>query len=277
LSPDSASRHFLALECAIIEEPQKIKNFIDLSARFPEYPLITRGLGMYYFSIGELDKALIYLKKAFADNPQTLLSDMVFLARLAHYAGEPAAIILSEMGPWSPQVRALAETEVGAEALLTDNNSDHLVWSLMAQGRISEAVKAAGPRPNPNTIILAAASDGAPPELLGRLTAIDPRHDLNPQGAWTLFGILLKNGADSSLVEDYLMSIARNEELVLGAILLIKENRMEELLHLMRGHDPLRQGYVALAAHLAYPDMEIEDFRKMAKGFLFIGERPYLR
>ncbi|MDR2459951.1 MAG: hypothetical protein LBE38_04085 [Deltaproteobacteria bacterium] len=277
LGAHSASDYFLALECAKMEDPNKASEFVELSKRFPDYPLITRGLGMYYFSLGSIDNAIVNLNKAFSDNPQTLLSDMVLLARLNHYAGETAPVILSEMGPWSPQVRALVEPEAAVieTSNIGEQNSDYDVWGLLAQGKVLEALEAAGPNPDPNTLILIAASDGAPPELLDRLANIDP-HDLNPQGGWALFGLLTRNDMDSSLVEDYLMNMARDPDLVLGAILLIHENRMLELLSLIQGRNPQHQGFIALAAVLSHPHRDLTGFRKIAKGFLFIGERPYM-
>jgi hypothetical protein len=384
-----------------------------LAERFPDYAFVTRALGMEAFAEGDTAKALELLRKAFAEDPRVMLSDIDLLARLSRLEGLTQAEILAAIGPWSPATRRLAEAEMselpddsvppragssggaegtgspegsaeseetgkpegtggsegdgkpegagglegtggseetggsegagGSEAAGTseatpgsegagtseedggpegsgsperaggpegsgetgkpedsegpeesagseipassndpgtpvpDVQDPELALRLLHQGRPEEALNAS-PEPLRREMLLwAAASDGAGPDLVREWAETFAPAWLSPATVWCDWALSVREGEDRSRSEAFIEAAAPDPETSRRAIWHILERDWEGLKNAARGHDPRFQGQLALAAVIVWGEDAPKEARHMAKSYLFIGERPYLK
>ncbi|MDR1036755.1 MAG: hypothetical protein LBT40_09325 [Deltaproteobacteria bacterium] len=140
------------LEVLCVPDPTVRAGMVrELSGRFPDYPFVTRALGMVAFREGDTAKALKLLRKAFAEDPRVMLLDIDLLARLSRLEGLTQAEILAEIGPWSPATRRLAEAEISnvfadVESAYMDGHSPGSPW--LQDG--AEADAPGGPEGSPS-------------------------------------------------------------------------------------------------------------------------------
>jgi hypothetical protein len=246
-----------------------------LAARFPDYPFVSRAMGMKAFSDGDTAAALELLRKAFAEDPRVMLMDMDLLARLSRLEGRTKAEILAEIGPWSPATRRLAEAE-GPEPPHPRLSPAELSLRLLHLGKPSEALSAS-PEPFRREMLLwAAASDGAGKGLVDAWQESFAPDYLTPRTAWCYWALSVREGDDSAPAEGFILATAQDPAAARKAFLHILSRDWEALKDLSRGRDPRFQGQLALAASLVWKDEAPEEARHVAKSYLYIGERPYM-
>ncbi|MDR3155295.1 MAG: hypothetical protein LBW85_13755 [Deltaproteobacteria bacterium] len=247
-----------------------------LLARFPGSPFLLRAAGLEAFAAGDTALALERLAKAFAADPRVMLQDTDMLARLSRLGGKSRAEILSEIGPWSPSTRRLSEPEAPEEPSPSDS-ARLLSLRRLYQGRPADALNAAPEPFRKDMLLWAAASDGAGDELVSAWREYFSPEQLSGLTAWCDWALSVREGKDSSAAESLILEMASEPELARKAFRHILDGDWESLRELSRGLDPWFQGQLALALTVIRQNEAPAEARHVAKSYLYIGERPYLR
>ncbi|MDR2353734.1 MAG: hypothetical protein LBF22_11405 [Deltaproteobacteria bacterium] len=289
LEPNEVDKLYLEVRCLETPEERNLRT-AELLEIFPENPFLNRDIGVVAFQLGDNQKAHFHLKKAFSLDPRVMLNYLDLLARLNHLFGDHKSVIISEIGPWSPEIRKLLAFS-GPPDSTERKNTPEMAFRYLDDGMILEALNAAGEEFIKTLLPFAANSTGATQELRQRLLEYKPQDILNLNTAWTLWGFYLNllnqpNREETELatlnkniqiVQNYLIAKLDNPETTERALYLIREQIFSELNDLKRGLTPWYQGQLALASYLAYPETAPKEFKELGRGFLFMGERPFLR
>jgi tetratricopeptide (TPR) repeat protein len=271
--PDDPNKAFLRVRC-IEDNVQRSQSYLELLDEYPENPFLNRAVGLYYFGQGTYSLAYQYMKKAFYLEPRVMLSDMDFLARLSLHQEENTAVISSEIGPWSPHIRKLLS--LGSPPEPGDEDGIEAALAHLEAGEVEEAVKAAGPVLSMSILYFCAASDNAPRKLVQEAITAPPLDYLSVHNAWSALGLFLREKQNTTLVEGFILDNALDRDHAMTAIDLVKSQKLDELDNFMLGLDPWLQGNLALATHISMGGASPARYVEIARGFLFVGERPYL-
>jgi hypothetical protein len=272
--PDDPDKAYLMIRCVGSRE-QRARGYLDLLDRFPDNPFLNRAAGFYYFDQGAYPASFQYLKKAFLLEPRVMLADMDFLARLSNHQGESAAVISSEIGPWSPHIRRLLSIDGAPDGEFMASTEDALRH--LEAGDPETALETAVPPVSTYILYLCAASDGAPQGIVERALEADTLANLTVNNAWAALGLFLREGKDAEVIEGFILDNASDRNLALSALHIVQNRDLDSLDSFMLGQDPWFQGMLALAAHVSLGEDAPTRYQDIARGFLFVGERPYLR
>ncbi|MDR2339002.1 MAG: hypothetical protein LBF40_02555 [Deltaproteobacteria bacterium] len=273
--PDDPNKAYLRIRCLPSKE-ERSQGYMDLLEKYPDNAFLNRAAGLYFFDQGAYGLSLGYLRRAFYQEPRVMLSDMDFLARLMHYEGERTAVISSEIGPWSPHIRMLLSIG-GAYPEPGFLESTGEAFRYLEEGDPLKALQTAVPPVSHDILYLCASSDGAPEALVKQALSVNPTEYLNVHNAWPAYGLLLREKRDTSLVEGFILDNASDRAHALTALELLKNPNPDQLDEFLLGLDPWLQGKLAVAAHVSMGDKAPARYTGIAKGFLFVGERPYLK
>jgi hypothetical protein len=274
--PNDPGVNYLAALC--VSDPDRRAELLpSLSERFPDYPFLTRASGLQAFVEGDTGRALTLLRKAFHEDPRTMLEDIDFLARLSRLEGGSQTEILAEIGPWSPATRKLAAPE-GPEPPSPLSSSLELSLKLLHLGRPEDALNIAPESIRNDMTLLAAASDGAPRGLVESWDEYYLPSYLDVRTVWCQWGLSVREDKTEKIVraEAFILERAEDPELATRSFKLIRDKDWPALKDLIRNYDPWFQGQLALAASLVWGSETPEETRRIAKSYLFIGERPFM-
>ncbi|MDR1084377.1 MAG: hypothetical protein LBP22_05820 [Deltaproteobacteria bacterium] len=250
-----------------------LKEAMEISARDD---WLIQALGREEFSTGNYVEACRLWKLVLTNQPSVMAFDLEDLARAEHYLGAEDFEIFDEINPWSPQLGQTLVLEMGFYPSRPDRDlGQEKAYSLLAQGRTEEALAAATGPLRETILTLAAASDGAEPDIVLEYLAEAPETGLTRNTAWTKLALAINNAQDSRKIEEYILANARDRKAAQGVIEHLKNKEPQKIAGLLNGLPARAIGEACLAVVLTEQD-DI-NCRARAKGFLFITERPYLK
>jgi hypothetical protein len=257
----------------------------ELLKIWPNQPWLNRAAGWELFARDDLEGALWYLDQAFEHDPSTLLPELETLARLRHLHGLPASILAEEFNFWVPGLVTLTSRESAnrrdyyrLSALDQPPDSTLSIqdqaYVLLDHGELEKALSMIEPGQLKSRFIrLAGASQGATEDLIETALALPPDQGLDRDTAWSMLGLAIKR--DRPTVE-YLKVIAKTSPQPGHQIAkAIAEGDLDSLEPLIIGREAWLQGQACLALEIANLPLP-EKCPLKARGFLFVGEKPYL-
>lgn len=167
------------------------------------------------------------------------------------------------------------ETGQGIEA-----GSNAQAYHFLAKGHVQEAFQLMqrGGLRDERALRLAAASDGASPDLVRKGLALGPAQGLDPDTVWSAIGLAIRNGADPQPLAQVLSGLPPEQrEPVLAFIDGVR--RADDLPAAERAIAQLPVSVRAQAYVLgvvALGERAPASWRAYARKALFVGERPYL-
>ncbi|MDR2386109.1 MAG: hypothetical protein LBE80_00815 [Deltaproteobacteria bacterium] len=257
----------------------------DLLKIWPNQPWLNRAAGWELFARDDLEGALWYLDQAFEHDPSTLLPELETLARLRHLHGLPASILAEEFNFWVPGLAILTSRESAnrrdyyrLSALDEPPDSSLSVqdqaYILLDHGELDKALAISEPgQLRARLTRLAGASTGASDELAERALALPADQGLDRDTAWSMLGLAIKLNYPTV---DYLKVIAQTSPQPGQQIArAIAEGNLDSIERLIIGRDAWLQGQACLTLEIANLPLP-EKCPLKARGFLFVGEKPYL-
>jgi hypothetical protein len=282
-SDDDPDLAYLASLCLPAEErSQRLGELLKL---WPNQPWLNRAAGWELFAKDDLEGALWYLDQAFEHDPSTLLPELETLARLRHLHGLPASILAEEFNFWVPGLATLTNRESAErrdfyrlsardrspESSLSPQDQAYV---LLDRGLMSKALELAEPGPLHDRLTrLAGASAGADQEMVEKALTLPLDRGLDRDTAWSMLGLAVKHRRDTLPYAKIIAETSPAPAPLLAKA--IMEGDAGNLGILIPGREAWLQGQACLAAEIAGLKLP-EKCPLKARGFLFVGEKPYL-
>jgi hypothetical protein len=260
-----------------LPKTERISHLSELMEQYPRDYWLVQAMGREQFDLGHYVEACRLWKIVLASQPASLVFDLEDLARLEHYLGATNFEIYDEINPWAPEMGRILALEAGSvpNKPQEELSPDQRAYYLLGQGEPGEALKSVSSGSRSAFLPLAAASDGADPELILEIMAQDPENGLTRNNAWTKLALAINNGQDTAKIEEYILALAKDKGLLAELIKLIKAQDSQKIRPLLTDLSARQIGEVCLAVVLTGEDHL--NCREKAKGFLFVSERPYLK
>jgi hypothetical protein len=247
--------------------------------QFPSNPFFARAAGSHLAAWGRYDEAAQALETARRSRNDLAAEVSIELARVRRAIARPNPATMHDLLSYSSRLQQLQGIEERAEWTQEGLGRS---FTLLADGLYDDAVNHAygvDPSVADALLRLAAASEGARPELIERAHALAPTAGIDYQTVWSAVALAMRDGRDATAL------VAKATELV-----------GEERVTLMLGWaDPfrLREEVEALEEALSYLDVEMrgqarvmgvitlgpdapEAWKDEAQALLFAVERPRL-
>jgi len=273
-APDDADLTYVAARC-ITDARARTQAFLDGHQRWPTSGWFAQAVGYTYLDAGQWQQAAEALDQAFrALRPpaEHLVVDLARLHRLIDANPRPA---IARLAPGSAYLRYLVSLDSGQGL----DSPTQLAYLELARGHLDKALELAraDSEVEARVLRLAAASDGAPAELVSRALALPTEAGLDDQTRWASIGLAARMGRDFTplvsskqswpreYVDTLLGFLARARS---GKNLSAAEGSLKRLPLEVRG-----EGYVLGVITLR--GRAPAAWRHAAKQLLFITERPY--
>jgi hypothetical protein len=273
-APDSANLFYLAVRC-VPDEDAKAEAFIAGHEHWPENGWLAYAAGYAHVEAGRWGEALSALEES-RRKLRPLAKDMAIdIVRIRRLMGADSGHAMAGLLKSSPSLEYLVNLETGKGI----GKGPESAFMALARGELDKALTAA--RPDSETaravLRLAAASDGASPEIKARANALAPDVGVDNSTRWATMALAMRDGRDHSpflpnekvVPAHYTESLMRFVERArTGTDLGAAE---DELL----GLPPLLRGHAYSMATIVLGSRAPQAWRTAAKRLLFVSERPY--
>lgn len=277
---DDAASGYLATRC-LPERADRVPRFAALHERFPEDPWLANAVAHDLAARDRFEEALAAARVGFAGVGAFLEVNAALmnarLLRVVEPAGGLSEVELRRLALSSPQLADWLALE-GRSTDFEDNAEAQAFWHL-ADGELVEAAFMDGLQPNPRGTILAlaAASDGAPPELVAE--ALEDEAVPNRSAwAWARLGLQLREGRDLTATLAAIEEVSGPDAFEAARAIRLDELRADpaSLEPLIEGLDLWTRASARLAASVALGESAPAEWRHLVQTYFFIHERPYL-
>ena len=276
---DNADLQYLATRC-MADASAREQAYRDGYGRWPENGWFANAAGYSYAEVGDWKHALAPLEVARARvRPLAghLAADLARIHRMAEDDSTSTAAVAG-LARLSDELRYYTTLETGDSW----ENTPMLAYAQLARGNLDSAVKTASADSSieARVIRLAAASDGASPELQARADSLGGEAGLDPNTRWAAIALALRagrdhmpllRGASSELPERYLTPMTKFIELVRAG------KKLDEAGRALDGLPPSLRGHAYSVGVVVVGAKAPAEWRRGAKRLLFSSERPYFR
>ena len=241
--------------------------------RYPDHPFFAGAAGELLAAGGDWAEGKDALEFAFRERRDPHLA--VDLARVRRMLSpQPRDAFIYDLVEHSPSLARLSATDASRGGAPSP-------FTLLQEGQLEEAVDQAYAQALEGAdayLRLAAASEGASPDLIARALALAPEQGNGATTVWSSLALAAREGADPApyravVPEGYddielLLAWADPEE--------VRTNRdaLEANLHYL---DPWARGHARVMGLILLGDEAPEQWRREAQALLFDTERPYFR
>ena len=274
-SPENGDFYYLAARC-LDDEVAKDKAFADGFAYWPEHPWLAYATGYSRAQRGEWEQALAALEIPRQKLPAVTEHLALDLARIQRLVGSTDNGRLSALANLSPQLAYFLSLETGKGL----EQSPDSAYVALSKGELDKAVAIAraDSTVQANVLRLAAASDGASPELQARAIALGPELGLDNDTRWASIGMAVRDGRDHL---PFMPSAERMDpadaERFLRFVERVRASDVAAAEREIEGFAPLMRGHAYSVAVIVLGDRAPEPWRRGAKQLLFPLERPWFR
>jgi len=276
--PDDPGAQYLGARC-LEDRDARDEAFLALDRRWPEHGWIAFAAALVSADKGDLADAAARLESARRHLPpmRDFIADR--LARLRRLLATTSAADLSDLLDEAPRLRFQAAIESGAPPGRSASDAAFGAFRQLHRRELAGAVDAAGGSPVADRVlVLAAASDRAPPALVEQALAVPVDRidaDLTPFA----FALAVRAGRDPSPYLAPLRAIPGDDSAATIAFLeaLRAEPTKTVPAELHLAHADLKSRALALAAGVVMlGDQAPPQWRDFARKALFATERPPL-
>lgn len=272
--PQSADLAYLAARC--LGEPARAEAFASGYKRWPENGWFAYAVGFTAAETARWPEALIALEKARQRLPMFSDSLGLEVARVQRVLRFDAA----KLADLQKSSRALSNLMALESGVGLDSN-DLKAYAELARGNLARALQlaASNPEREPRVLRLAAASDGASPELVARALALPANRGVDDDTAWASIALAARMKRDPAPYFEHLRRLP--PEHATSVVRFIAEATRGEGPQAAQRHIPpvtpeVRGQFYAVGVVLL-GDRAPQAWRDGAKGLLFAYERPYFK
>ena len=273
--PGNADWQYLSIRCQH-DGPARDDAFLEAHKANPDHAWTAGAAGYTYAARGQWADAQSALDNAFTNLP----------AMRASYADEVARIRRMQHGVHSAEMSDLTEHSQWLQLLLETESTYGVSepalqpYASLAAGELSKAVSesvAAGDYTD-EILRLAAASDGAPQELIRKAKALGVYSGIDANTLGIAIGFAHKTGAPTEALLGQLEQEMDDQARFLQEFYAIISQRVlktEQAEQALYGAEPLTRGRAYAMGAAALGDRAPRSWRDAAKRLLFVTERPY--
>ncbi len=272
---DDADLKYVAARC-ISDERAMMQAFRDGHGRWPQHGWFAYGAGYGYAAADQWQQAGVALEAAAAALPPVADFVSVDLARIRRLTTPDAGALVAHLAKGSDHLRYLVALESGTGI----DSGPLLAYAELARGHLDQAVSLAHANPavEARVLRLAAASDGASPELVRRALALDPGVGLDDATRWASIALATRSGRDVTPLLDSHPARPEYPQRVLSFIRLVRRGANRSAAEQQLNGLPLTaRGEAYCAGVIILGDRAPAAWRHAAKQLLFAPERPYFR
>lgn len=269
-SESNPAWQYLAIRC-IEDVASADLMFVELAERWPEHGWILAAAGGAALARSDYDRAVAWLEAARARVPE--LKDMIAdrLAR-AHRLARGTPVSVGLLASDSPRLQMIATVEAAP-----DDQTPSIAKALhrLYEGDVAGAA-AEGSLDKPDLLVLAAASDGAPDELVARALAVPP-DQLVPVVALYGEALAQRAGRDPAPYQARFASVSQDEAPHVAAFFAALGRDPSAAEAELAGLGLDLRLYALAAGTVALGATSPASWRDMAKLGLLETERPFFR
>ncbi len=274
-APGSADLQYLAARC-LGDKTARDAAYLRGYGMFPNHGWLGYAGGHVFAEQMHWQEALAGLETARRNEPAIASFVALDIARIRRLLADTGQAELADLQGGSEPLRIMLALESGKGV----DPGPMTAYAELAQGRVGRALQIAGKAPDsgPRILRLAAASDGATPEMIAQALALPPDAGIDSFGSlWAAIGLDLRSKRDIATYSDMVKQVSRDDApamqrfldaLKAGASPAVAEKALDGVSLELRGH-AYSVGVIVLGAK-APPK-----WRDGAKRVLFASERPY--
>ena len=272
--PQNVNLQYVVIRC-LPKEAARDQAFVDGHARHPEHGWFAYAAGYVLSEQGQWREALAAYEVVRRKTPTLVESVNIDAARIHRLLGTDRPPVMNELVKGSEGLRRL-------RALETDEglgDSPYRAYPELARGNLAPALKLAQPQPKlaVRVLRLAAASDGAGPELAERALALPIDQGVDDGTVWSALALAARSGRDVSGYEPLVRraSPAQHATLLRFVDALKKGVPPAQAEALLKGLPPELLGHGYEIGVVMLGAKAPKSWREAAKQLLFVSERPY--
>ena len=272
-APDDANLRYVASRC-IADRPAQQQAFLDGYARWPDNGWYANAAGYTFAENGEWARALTALDAARGRLRPLAAHIAVDLARIHRLVDGDSSHVTAWLGKSSPELHYLATLESGHGLA----SSPMRAYSELGHGNLDKAMTLAhaDSEVEARVLRLAAASDGATPDLQSRAVALGPKIGVDEYTRWASIALALRMGRDHTPFLPTDESMERKEVDRFATIInLVRRSDIAAAEQAMNGLRPSLRGQAYVIGVIVLGGKAPAAWRSAAKGLLFASERPY--
>jgi Zn-dependent protease with chaperone function len=278
--PQNRDFRYLATRC--LPEPAQSQAFIAGHKAWPDHGWFAFAAGHSHVQAARWSEALEALDTARRSVPSLAELLAVDVLRIHRLRMDKAQLAQYKAGPYvelaksSEAVRQLVVLESGEGA-----GPNLVAYSELARGNLARALKLAegNPQGRARLLRLAAASDGAGPELVSAGLALKPDSGLDFSTAWVSLALATRMHGDTAPYLAYLRQVADGQaEPVVRFIAALQDGATPGgAERLLEGSSLQLRGHGYSAAVIVLGNRAPPAWRDSATRLLFASERPYFK
>jgi hypothetical protein len=272
--PDNFDLKYLVARC-IEGEAQRDQAFANLYAQAPDNGWLAFAVGLTYLQQARWQDAVTPLDVALKRVPEMRETLAIDTLRTRRMLGADGTVPMADLLSYSTTLKYYATLESGS-GLPAGND---MAYYHLGRGAPDLAAKALAEAPQAQQRILrlAAASDGADPELIKAALALPISDGIDNETIWTALALAMREGVDTAA---YLDSIRESNnpdaQRMLDFIMAVRRPGNDAAAErLLDGVDALSRGEAYSAALVLRGQQAPTQWRTAANRLLFIPERPY--
>jgi hypothetical protein len=275
-APDDANLYYVATRC-MEESPAQAQAYIEGHARWPDNAWLAYAAGYSHAEAGQWTEAVEALEASRRTLRPVTKSVIVDVARIRRLIGDENDHAFAGLVKASQELQYVTSLETGKGL----EKSPDGAYAPLMRGELDKAIEIAhaDSMVEANVLRLAAASEGASPEIQARALALGVERGLDRDTRWASIGLAMRDGRDHVpfMPSEREMSPADAQRF----LRFIERARAggdpaaadEEL----RGLPPRARGHAYSVAVIVLGERAPQHWRTGAKRLLFPLERPYFK
>jgi hypothetical protein len=274
-APENADLQYVAARC-ITDDSTKTRAFRAGHTRWPEHGWFAYAAGFDEWESGRTAEALATLETARRQLRPVSQYVAVDIARIRRLLDRDSSGVMKSLSASSDELRALLDFEGNAKGTSVPSRA----YAALAVGELDKALRIAQRDSEAAAAVLrmAAASDGATPEMQERALALDPSLGVGTNTRWASIALAVRAGRDySALVDSSGFSLQNLARLNHFLDLLRADKDLTAAEHALDGLPPFYRGQGYSMGVIVLGEKAPASWRVAAKRLLFASERPYFK
>jgi hypothetical protein len=274
-APDNPDLQYVAARC-IGDDSAQMRAFIAGHARWPEHGWFAYAAGYDEWESGRAAEALATLETARRQLRSVSPYVAVDIARIRRLLDRDSSDVMNSLSASSEELRALMAFEGRAKSTSVPARA----YAALAAGELDKALRIAQRDSEVAAAVLrmAAASEGATPEMQERALALDPNLGMGMSTRWASVALAVRVGRDYTALLDSSDFSPKHLVLLNHFLDLVREGKdLTVAEHALDGLPPFYRGQGYSMGVVVLGEKAPASWRVAAKRLLFASERPYFK